>query len=211
MRQVRLDARCRRSAGYRASARPAWLRRPRFAARRRRSSRRSQRSSSATDERDRASVQRSALWHSRPFVTRIAARRSDRAATRAAPDRSRRTRRSPSAVPKASATAPADTTVRHSSSRVVTPDGHEAERDADEAADDAERDGLDQELDQHVAAARAHRHAQADLARPLGHRHEHDVHDPDAADDERDRRRCWRAAPSACGWSAAACRPSLRA
>ena len=38
-------------------------------------------------------------------------------------------------------------------------DGDEAERDADEAADDAERERLDQELHQHVAAARADRHA----------------------------------------------------
>ena len=31
--------------------------------------------------------------------------------------------------------------------------------------------------------SRADRHAHADLARPLGDRHEHDVHDPDAADE----------------------------
>ena len=35
-------------------------------------------------------------------------------------------------------------------------------------------------------AARADRHAQADLAGPLGHRHQHDVHDADAADQQRD-------------------------
>ena len=34
--------------------------------------------------------------------------------------------------------------------------------------------------------ARADRHADADLAGPLGHRHQHDVHDADAADDQRD-------------------------
>ena len=39
---------------------------------------------------------------------------------------------------------------------------------------------------QDVAPVRADRHADADLARPLRHAHEHDVHDPDAADDERD-------------------------
>ena len=50
----------------------------------------------------------------------------------------------------------------------------------------AERDRFDQELQQHVAALGADRHPQADLARPLGHRHQHDVHDADAADDERD-------------------------
>ena len=62
----------------------------------------------------------------------------------------------------------------------------EAERDADAAADQAERDRFDEELQQHVAALGADRHAQADLARPLGDRHQHDVHDADAADDERD-------------------------
>ena len=35
--------------------------------------------------------------------------------------------------------------------------------------------------------ARADRQAQADLARPLGHRHQHDVHDADAADEQRHR------------------------
>ena len=59
-------------------------------------------------------------------------------------------------------------------------------RDADHAADGAERDGFDQELQEDVAAARADGHADADLARPLGHADEHDVHDADAADDERD-------------------------
>ena len=47
-------------------------------------------------------------------------------------------------------------------------------------------DRFDEELQQHVAALGADRHAQADLARPLGDRHQHDVHDADAADDERD-------------------------
>ena len=36
-------------------------------------------------------------------------------------------------------------------------------------------------------ALRAERLAQADLARPLGHHHQHDVHDDDAADHERQR------------------------
>ena len=40
--------------------------------------------------------------------------------------------------------------------------------------------------EQDVAAVRADGHADADLARALGHAHEHDVHDPDAADEERD-------------------------
>ena len=36
----------------------------------------------------------------------------------------------------------------------------------------------------------ADRLADPDLARPLGHRHQHDVHDPDAADEQRDPPRC---------------------
>ena len=45
--------------------------------------------------------------------------------------------------------------------------------------------GFDEKLQQHVASLGADRQADADLARPLGHRHQHDVHDADAADDER--------------------------
>ena len=46
---------------------------------------------------------------------------------------------------------------------------------------------LGQHLRHDVRPARAERLAQADLARPLGHHHQHDVHDHDAADDERQR------------------------
>src|SRR6058998_2688000 len=60
----------------------------------------------------------------------------------------------------------------------------EAEGDADHTADQREGDGLDQELDEDVAPASPHRHPEADLSRPLRHRHEHDVHDPDAADQQ---------------------------
>ena len=35
---------------------------------------------------------------------------------------------------------------------------------------------------------RSHRHPEPDFARPLGHRHQHDVHDPDATYEERHRR-----------------------
>ena len=41
--------------------------------------------------------------------------------------------------------------------------------------------------DEHVQPARANRHPQANLPRPLGHRHQQDVHDADPAHDERDR------------------------
>jgi hypothetical protein len=47
---------------------------------------------------------------------------------------------------------------------------------------------LDQELQQDVARLGADRHANPDLARPFGHRDEQDVHDADAADQQRDRR-----------------------
>ena len=62
----------------------------------------------------------------------------------------------------------------------------DAEHDADDAADHAQGHRLDQELKQDVAAAGADRHADADLARPLGDADEHDVHDADAADEQRD-------------------------
>ena len=61
-----------------------------------------------------------------------------------------------------------------------------ADQDADQAAHQAEHDRLDQELEQDRRRPRADRLAQADLARALGDRDEHDVHDPDAADEQRD-------------------------
>ena len=44
------------------------------------------------------------------------------------------------------------------------------------------------ELQPDIARARADRPAEADLPGPLGHRQQHDVHDPDAADQQRHRR-----------------------
>ena len=81
-----------------------------------------------------------------------------------------------------------------------------AQRDAGGAADEADQHRLDQELPHDVAAPRADRHAHADLARPLGHRHQHDVHHPDAADDQRDHGDQPRSAASASGWSTGWCR-----
>ena len=104
---------------------------------------------------------------------------------RAWPDRSRRTH--PSRVPcrmparPRQATPPSATQHPRDDAR-----GDEADSNPDRAACDAQREGLDQELHQHVASARAERHAQPDLARPLGDRHQHDVHDADAAHHERD-------------------------
>ena len=67
---------------------------------------------------------------------------------------------------------------------------------ADESAERGEHDRLDEELQQHFALERADGQANADLARPLGHRHQHDVHDADAADQQAHRRPRRRAASS---------------
>jgi hypothetical protein len=61
------------------------------------------------------------------------------------------------------------------------------ERQADQPAEHRQHHRLDQELQQHLARDRADGEADADLARPLGHRDEHDVHDADAADEQADR------------------------
>ena len=55
----------------------------------------------------------------------------------------------------------------------------------DGAADQTDGRRLDQELQQDGPPLGADGFADADLARPLGHRDEHDVHDADAADKER--------------------------
>ena len=60
--------------------------------------------------------------------------------------------------------------------------------DAEQAAERRQEHGLDQELPEDLAAPGAERLADADLARPLGHRDHHDRHDADAADHQRDRR-----------------------
>ena len=63
-----------------------------------------------------------------------------------------------------------------------------AQGDADQAAERAQHDRLDQELEQDVTRLGAHGHPDADLAGALGHAHEHDVHDANAANQERDAR-----------------------
>jgi hypothetical protein len=60
-----------------------------------------------------------------------------------------------------------------------------ARGEPDHAAQHAHDDALDQELREHVRAAGADGQADADLAGPLRHAHQHDVHDPDAAHDKR--------------------------
>ena len=68
------------------------------------------------------------------------------------------------------------------SGRDDEPDEH-----ADQAADQRQRQRLDEELAEDVPAPGAEGLADADLAGPLADRDQHDVHDPDPADDERDR------------------------
>src|SRR3546814_8707175 len=60
-----------------------------------------------------------------------------------------------------------------------------AEHDADDAAAGRDHHRFGEKLQAHLARAGAHRHAQADFADALGHRHQHDVHDADAADQQR--------------------------
>ena len=60
--------------------------------------------------------------------------------------------------------------------------------DAGDPAGEADHDRLAEELGTHVALGCADRAPHADLLDALEDRREHDVHDPNAADDERDRR-----------------------
>ncbi len=61
-----------------------------------------------------------------------------------------------------------------------------ADREPHEPAEQAEHERFQQKLQQDVVALGADRLADADLACPLRDRHEHDVHDADAADEQRD-------------------------
>ena len=99
---------------------------------------------------------------------------------------------SPDATPTTTDT-PSDSAIDHvvttvgQSAYAATPRAmREAERDAGEPAEHRERERGDEELEADVGAARADRAADADLARLLEHRREHDVHDADAADEQRD-------------------------
>jgi hypothetical protein len=62
----------------------------------------------------------------------------------------------------------------------------QGQADAEHAAEQAHQHRFDQELLADVALPRTHGHAHADLAGALGHRHQHDVHHADAADQQRD-------------------------
>ena len=58
------------------------------------------------------------------------------------------------------------------------------EDDADGAGEQGDHDRLAERLQEEIAIRRADRLAQRQLARPLGDRHQHDVHDADAAGGE---------------------------
>ena len=61
----------------------------------------------------------------------------------------------------------------------------QSDQNAHDAADAGQRDGFDEKLQQHLARGGADGEADADLVRALGHGDEHDVHDADAADQQR--------------------------
>src|SRR5437660_1084326 len=58
---------------------------------------------------------------------------------------------------------------------------------SNQSADQRHRPRLNKELAEHIASLGAEGLADADLARPLRHRNKHDVHDYDAAHDQRNR------------------------
>ena len=63
----------------------------------------------------------------------------------------------------------------------------EPKKDAEDSADQRQRRRFHEKLNQDVMPARAGRFSNADLARSLGDRDQHDIHDDDSADDQRDR------------------------
>src|SRR5882757_7337691 len=70
-------------------------------------------------------------------------------------------------------------------SRGKTGAGANPESDAAKAAHHRQGERFDEKLEQDVMRLGAHRHAHADLASAFGHAHQHDVHDADAANEER--------------------------
>ena len=84
------------------------------------------------------------------------------------------------------AMAASEGSVGHRARRRTRTEAVRADGDPRGAAQEAEHDRLDEELAEDVAGTGADGHPQADLAVALRHGHQHDVHDPDAADDQRD-------------------------
>ncbi len=75
--------------------------------------------------------------------------------------------------------------VGHCSVRSSTSDSPKPRPMPSRPPNEADDDGLDEELQEDVLAARADGEPQADLAGALGDRDQHDVHDADAADEQR--------------------------
>ena len=93
----------------------------------------------------------------------------------------------PAEMPKPSSTAQSGTAMSTiCGCRLASARDGVAQADAQPTAEQAQGHGLGEELQQDVAPAGADGLAQADLAGPLGDAHEHHVHDPDAADQQRD-------------------------
>ena len=62
----------------------------------------------------------------------------------------------------------------------------DAEKDSENSPDRAKRNRFDQKLRENVAPVRAHGHARADFTRPLRYTDQHNIHDSNAANNERD-------------------------
>ena len=76
---------------------------------------------------------------------------------------------------------------RHAEGPRKTVGAAQADEDSDHPADRREGHRLQEKLLEDVPGSGADRQANPDLAGPLRHRDEHDVHDPDPADEQRDR------------------------
>ena len=86
--------------------------------------------------------------------------------------------------PKATRTIDRIDHERHLEPLVGKPREPEAQQNADQAAEQRQHDRLDQKLHQHLTLECADGEPDADLARALRYRHQHDVHDADAADEQ---------------------------
>ena len=64
---------------------------------------------------------------------------------------------------------------------------HVGQHDSQRSADESNGESFGEELQQNVSAARAQRLFHSDLSRPLRHRDQHDVHQADAANAQRQR------------------------
>ena len=76
--------------------------------------------------------------------------------------------------------------------RADQPRRHDSDDQARDSTGGAQHDRLDQELGLHRPGIGSNRLADPDLPRPLAHRHEHHVHDPDPADEQGDPAECER-------------------